>query len=90
VKLKKLRYKIDNGNWGLETVDGYAIDFGSVRICVHKGSIGWTADHYDSGLRFGFIHDNMTICANQAIAIITEKLRSGDYEKALRKEGYLS
>lgn len=92
VKIKKLRYKIAGaypGGW--KYVDGYAIDSGlPVRICVHKESNGlWGADHYDTGLRFGYRSETRTEAIEYGIRQMMDAISSGRYFKALDEKGYL-
>ena len=88
MKFKKITYNIDwsCGEFNGETkrVEGYAVNFYPVRICVRKRCRGWwVVDHYDSGMAINIgIFDGSTreSAAIAAMKKMYNGIVSGEYQ----------
>ena len=93
MKFKKITYNIDwsRGEFDgvYKRVEGYAINFYPVRICVRKRCRGWwVVDHYDSGMAINIgIFDGSTreSAAIAAMKKMYKAISSGLFQRSVAK-----
>ena len=96
MEMKRIRYKINNSvnESGFDRVRGYAVNTNlcPVKFCIRQvntwmhGQRVFHADDFQTGWRIGaFIADTKENAAEACISYMNEKIRTGEYKKAMEK-----
>lgn len=92
MKFKKIIYLIDDSCGSVygrvKAVQGFAIDYEPVRLCVRKQSRRfWTVDHYDTGfainLPFYVFRGDKESVASAAVDKLNAAIKDGSYKAAI-------
>ena len=89
MKFKRVAYRISDIRDGHKDVVGYAVkqSIVPVRIAVRRIVRGyWVADHWDTGYRIE-AGSTKEQAANNALRLVNEKQRLGEYDTALIAAG---
>lgn len=86
-RIRKITYRIDDCGRSRE-VQGFALDWPTVRLCFRHTPSGWRCDHYDSGYKAGPFYMTITDAIRGSIRLFENSIQTGNYAECIKSINY--